>query len=88
MLPAKVHEREGCPLTIEGNKRHRYQDENLKVQRVEASENVFVQKDGLQKKKKRGAGEKERQKRVGELVRLQYRLRVHCNDQVSHFQGA
>jgi hypothetical protein len=70
---------EGCPLTIEDNKRHRYQDENLKVQRVEASENVFVQKDGLQKKG-RGERKKEKKGRVGELVRLQYRLRVHCND--------
>lgn len=43
---------EGCPSTIEDNKRHRCQDENLKVQREEGSENVFVQKDGLPKKKR------------------------------------
>ena len=44
---------EDCPSTIEDNKRHRYQDANLKVQREEETENVFVQKDGLSKKKKK-----------------------------------
>jgi hypothetical protein len=61
---------EGCPSTIEDSKRHRYQDENLKVQREEESENAFVQKDGLRKKKEKGG--------VHELARLEYRLKVHC----------
>ena len=42
----------GCPSTIEDSKRHRYRDENLRVQTGEESENVFVQKDNLEKKKK------------------------------------
>ena len=47
---------EDCPSTIEDNKRHRYQAENPRVQRVEEFENVFVQKDGLQKTKKKEGG--------------------------------
>ena len=59
---------EGCPSTIEDSKRHRYQDENLKVRRGEESENVFVQKDDLQKKKKSKA------RGSRQLVRSEYRL--------------
>lgn len=44
---------EGCPLTIGDSKRHRYQDENLRERTGEESENVFVPKDDLRKKRKR-----------------------------------
>ena len=44
---------EGCPSTIEDSKRHRFLDENLRVQTEEESENVFVQKDDLREKKKK-----------------------------------
>ena len=73
---------EGCPSTIEDSKRHLYQDENLRVQTGEESENVFVQKDDLQKKKKKAS----RSSRVSRFGIVFGRLSVHCTTKFLTFK--